>query len=94
MSRKGKGIKDVTRDERLQVDEESFLAHGTPASVVELIGVTGVRGEAIQVRCKIMDGRSKGKVVRRNVKGPVRIDDILMLKQTELEASPLTGRRK
>ncbi len=94
MSRKGKGLKDVTESETANVDEESFLAKGSPARVLELVGRVGVRGEATQVRCKIVDGNRKGKVVRRNVKGPVRIGDVLMLKQTELEASPLTGKRK
>ena len=94
MSRKGKGLKDVSQTETAQVDEESFLSKGSPAQVVELVGRVGVRGEATQVRCKIIDGYRKGKVVRRNEKGPVRMGDILLLKQTELEASPLTGKRK
>ena len=94
MSRKGKGLKDVTKSESSQVDEESFLAHGFPAKVMELVGRVGVRGEATQVRCKILDGRRAGKVVRRNVKGPVRIGDVLMLRQVELEATPLNGRRR
>ena len=66
----------------------------TPAQVVEIVGRVGVRGEAIQVRCKILEGRDKGKIMRRNVRGPIRIDDILMLKETELEASALTGGRR
>lgn len=60
-----------------------------PARVEEVIGRTGCRGEAVQIRCMILEGRDKGKVIRRNVKGPVQLKDILMLRETEIEARPL-----
>ena len=60
-----------------------------PAAVEEIIGRTGTRGDAIQVRCKVLDGRDTNKVLRRNVKGPIQLGDILMLRETEIEAKPL-----
>jgi|TARA_Y100000310_G_scaffold320843_1_gene377704 small subunit ribosomal protein S28e len=61
----------------------------TPAKVMEIIRRTGATGEITQIRCELMDGREKGRVMRRNIKGPIRLGDILMLKQTAVEAAEI-----
>ena len=70
------------------------FTNAVPAKVEEVIGRTGTRGDAIQVRCKVLDGRDKDKVLRRNVKGPIRVGDMLMLRETEIEAQKLNQSRK
>jgi len=57
----------------------------TSAEVLEVMGKLGVKGVS-RVRCRALDGHDRGKVLTRNVIGPVSRGDVIILKETAMDS--------
>jgi len=65
---------------------------GEKAEVVEVLGRTGTRGEIHQVMARVLTGKDRGRVIRRNIKGKVGVGDMLVLLETEREAKQIRAK--
>jgi len=91
MAEKNQKTKEVKPQEKRGPDR-TMGGIAIPAVIEEILGRTGTRGELTQVKVKIIDGDQKGKPLRRNVRGPVRLGDVIMLREIQIEARKLKGK--
>ncbi len=55
-----------------------------PAEVVQVSGKLGIKGVS-RVKARVLEGREAGKILTRNVMGPIKKGDILMIKETTID---------
>ena len=84
--------KEVKTDSTTMKGAEKQRREPIPAVVEEIIGRTGFRGEITQVSCRLLGGYEEGKSIRRNVRGPVKPGDVLILRETEIEARKIRSK--
>jgi small subunit ribosomal protein S28e len=85
-------------DNNEQVQTQNHVEHtekhfdGFIAEIVDIVGRTGIYGEALQIMCKILEGNDKGRVIRRNAVGREKIGDKIRLPDTTREMKQIKAK--
>lgn len=69
-----------------------MMNDGYLAEIIEIKSKTGVYGEIYQCLVRILEGKDEGRVILRNIKGPVFKGMYVVLRETEREAREIKAR--
>ena len=82
--------KSSDKGKKLDEAQDSF----SYARVIKIVGRTGITGEIMQAKVRVLDGKDKNRIITRNCKGPLKENDVIVLRETDREAKKIHRKRK